>query len=107
MRPVRIDTIAKASWASYTQSIHNRREPAILRIVVWNIQSLLAPRGPKTVKGVDFAAPKQNPSHDEVTFDQRKMEKALEGPFVAMPEDLTREEFRNWMRENARKCRSK
>lgn len=107
MRPVRLDTIAKACWASYTQSIQNRREPAIPRIVVWNIQSQLAPRGPDTVKGVDFAAPKHSPSHDEVTFDQRKMEKALEGPFVSMPDGLTREEFRNWMRENARKCRSR
>lgn len=102
-----MNTIAKGSTGSYTESIQTSREPAILWIVVWNIQSLIAPRGPHTVKGVDFAAPKQSPSHDEVTFDQRKMEKALEGPFVAMPEGLTREEFRNWMRENARKCRSR
>ncbi|QEY62517.1 hypothetical protein FXN65_10675 [Metapseudomonas lalkuanensis] len=59
------------------------------------------------MKGLDFSAPKHNVSHDEVNFDQRRMEKAISGERFVMPEGLSREEFREWMRENARKCRSK
>lgn len=59
------------------------------------------------MKGLDFSTPQHNASHDEVTFDQRKMEKALEGPNFVMPDGLSREQFREWMRENARKCRSR
>lgn len=59
------------------------------------------------MKGLDFATPKHNVSHDEVTFDQKRMERALDGQRFVMPDGLTREEFRAWMRENARKCRTR
>lgn len=59
------------------------------------------------MKAIDFSAPRHAASHDEVSFDLRRMEKAISGQRFVMPEGLSREEFREWMRENARKCRSK
>lgn len=64
------------------------------------------PRG-HHMKAIDFSAPRNAASHDEVSFDLRRMEKAISGQRFVMPEGLSREEFREWMRENARKCRSK
>lgn len=59
------------------------------------------------MKGVDFANPKHGTSHEEVNFDLKRMEKALAGDRFVMPEGMTREEFREWMRGNARRCRSR
>lgn len=59
------------------------------------------------MKALDLSSPKPGVSHDEVSFDQRRMEKAISGQRFVMPEGLSREDFREWMRENARKCRTK
>lgn len=59
------------------------------------------------MKGIDFASPKHAVSHDEVNFDQKALEKAISGQRFVMPDSLSREEFRVWMRENARRCRAR
>ncbi|MBI6908445.1 hypothetical protein [Pseudomonas palleroniana] len=49
-----------------------------------------------------------DPSSEEVNFDITRMRKAIEeGQRFVMPEGLPRESFREWMRENANKCRTK
>lgn len=50
---------------------------------------------------------RQENKHDEVNFDLKRMTDALQGERFTMPEGLTRAEFREWMRENARRCHSK
>ena len=46
-------------------------------------------------------------SSEEINFDLTRMKKAIEdGLRFPMPEGMKREEFREWMRENAKKCRS-
>lgn len=59
------------------------------------------------MKGIDFAAPKHGAADDEVNFDQKRFEQALAGDRFVMPEGMSREQFREWMRGNARKCRSR
>ncbi|WP_223533632.1 hypothetical protein [Pseudomonas sp. GL-RE-20] len=49
-----------------------------------------------------------DPSADEVNFDLARMKKSIEtDQRFEMPEGLAREDFREWMRENAKKCRTK
>lgn len=51
--------------------------------------------------------PRHDHSAEEVNFDLVRMQKAIGGERFTMPENLSREEFRVWMRENAKKCRVK
>lgn len=46
-------------------------------------------------------------SAEEVNFDLVRMQKAIGGERFTMPENMSREDFRVWMRENAEKCRAK
>lgn len=48
-----------------------------------------------------------DPSAEEVNFDLLRMQKAIEGERFVMPEKLADEDFFEWMRENAEKCRTK
>lgn len=54
-----------------------------------------------------FSAREQANKHSEVNFDVRKMNQAMSGQHFVMPEEMSRAEFREWMRENANKCRTK
>lgn len=45
--------------------------------------------------------------HEQVNFDLRRLQKSIDGQAFLLPGEMSREEFREWMRENARKCRSK
>jgi len=55
----------------------------------------------------DYQHPRPDPSAEEVNFDLVRMQKAISGERFTMPENLSREDFRVWMRENAKKCRDK
>lgn len=55
----------------------------------------------------DDHLPRNDQSAEEVNFDLVRMQKAIGGERFTMPENLSREEFRVWMRENAEKCRAK
>lgn len=44
---------------------------------------------------------------EQVNFDLRRLQKSIDGQSFLLPGEMSREEFREWMRENARKCRSK
>lgn len=55
----------------------------------------------------DYQHPRPDPSAEEVNFDLVRMQKAISGDRTAMPENLSREDFRVWMRENAKRCRDK
>lgn len=59
------------------------------------------------MRNLRFATPRPDADHDQVNFDIHRMQKAIAGESFSMPQGLSREEFREWMRENARKCRSK
>ena len=39
---------------------------------------------------------------EEINFDLERMEKAIAGDYFVVPEGMTREEFLEWMRENAK-----
>lgn len=56
----------------------------------------------------DYQPHRHDPSEEEVNFDLLRMKKSVENEqrFV-MPEGMARENFREWMRENAEKCRTK
>ncbi|CAI8967333.1 Antitoxin [Pseudomonas chlororaphis] len=55
----------------------------------------------------DYQPHHHDPATDEINFDLTRMKKAVEsGQRFTMPEGMKREEFREWMRENAKKCRS-
>ena len=56
----------------------------------------------------DYQPHQHDPSPEEVNFDLARMQKSVESEqrFV-MPEGMARENFREWMRENAEKCRTK
>lgn len=55
----------------------------------------------------DYIPHKHDSSPEEVNFDISRMKSALSGERVSMPENLSREDFRAWMREKANKCRAK
>lgn len=45
---------------------------------------------------------------EDIDFDLTAMKKSVEsGVRFTMPDGMTREKFREWMRENARKCRAR
>jgi hypothetical protein len=56
----------------------------------------------------DYHPHSHDSSADEVNFDMSRMKKAVEDErrFV-LPEGMPREDFREWMLENANKCRTK
>jgi hypothetical protein len=54
----------------------------------------------------DYQPHHHDPSSEEVNFDLNRMTKAVEeGVRFTMPEGMRSEDFREWMRENAEKCR--
>lgn len=49
-----------------------------------------------------------DPSDEDVDFDLTLMKQSVEsGLRFSMPEGMKREDFREWMRGNAKKCREK
>lgn len=56
----------------------------------------------------EYPQHRYDPASEEVNFDLVRMKKSIEsGERFEMPEGLTREDFREWMRENAKKCKTK
>ena len=50
----------------------------------------------------------ENDLNTPVNFDLERMKKSIEsGERFEMPEGLSREDFREWMRENAKRCRQR
>jgi hypothetical protein len=67
---------------------------------------------PTTPKRAKTMKREYHPHHhderaEEVDFDLVRMKKSIESGLVMMPEGMTREKFREWVRENAEKCRTK
>jgi hypothetical protein len=55
----------------------------------------------------EYQPPRHDPAPEEVNFDILRMVKAVSGDKTPMPEGLRREEYREWMRENAQRCRTR
>ncbi|MFU2327766.1 hypothetical protein ACM110_14315 [Pseudomonas sp. NFX98] len=55
----------------------------------------------------DYQPPRHDHSAEEVNFELARMQQAIGGERFTMPENMSREDFRVWMRENAEKCRDK
>lgn len=55
----------------------------------------------------EYQPPRHDPAPEEVNFDILRMQKAIAGERIVMPEGLNRDKFREWMREKADKCRTK
>ena len=56
------------------------------------------------MKFQDFA--RRDPKSEEVNFDVRRMEKALAAQRFTLPANVQMDEFDEWMRETAKKCRT-
>jgi hypothetical protein len=54
-----------------------------------------------------YQQPPHDPSPEEVNFDLLRMQKAVDGVRFVIPERLPDEDFFEWMRETADKCRTK
>lgn len=56
----------------------------------------------------DYQPHRHDPATEEVNFDLARMQESIESEQrFQMPEGMAREDFREWMRENAKKCRTK
>nr|WP_314583494.1 hypothetical protein [uncultured Pseudomonas sp.] len=56
------------------------------------------------MKFQDFA--RRDTKSEEVNFDVRRMEKALAAQRFTLPANVQMDEFDEWMRETAKKCRT-
>lgn len=54
-----------------------------------------------------FQSPtRREAKHEEVNFDVRRMDKALSGQRFQVPDNLKMDDFDEWMRETAKRCRT-
>lgn len=50
---------------------------------------------------------RRDTKREEVNFDVRRMEKALAGERFTLPDNVQADDFDEWMRETAKRCRTK
>lgn len=89
---------------TFSEFIRNT-DPEVKRRIYEEAMRAATERQNKLLAEAKRRTAEHDSEHGEVNFDLDRMKRAVEGPFITVPEGLTREQFCDWMSEQCKKLK--